>query len=149
MNYLLLIALLLVVILWLRSRGSEEHEHRADRKALKRKLARKRELGTQPHSPYRAVSIKRGAGACQAVKALSGERFLVREAPITPLPECNSAHCQCRYAHHEDRRRHAGDRRVIGNGASSGNVYQLKGRPERRERQVARRQEDREEYALA
>jgi hypothetical protein len=54
-------------------------------------------------NPYHAVSIKAGPRCCQAARSLSGARFLSKEAPRIPLPQCELA-CECRYVHHDDRR---------------------------------------------
>lgn len=56
-----------------------------------------------PH-PYHCVAIRYPDGACIAVQRLSGQRFLSKEAPPIPLPECDAANCRCRYVHFEDRR---------------------------------------------
>ena len=68
-------------------------------------------------NPYHAVSIVAAPGACNAVRQLSGRRFLSEEAPSPPLPGCNAALCKCGYRHHDDRRaadRRAGPRGPIG-----------------------------------
>ena len=63
-------------------------------------------------NPYHAVSIEPGARACAAARAESGKRFLSSAAPMLPLRECtHPSACQCRYAHHKDRRSQQ-DRRV-------------------------------------
>lgn len=63
-------------------------------------------------NPYHAVSIAPGARPCAAARAAEGKRFLSTAAPMLPLRECTqSAACQCRYAHHQDRRSER-DRRV-------------------------------------
>jgi len=59
---------------------------------------------TRNVNPYHAVSIIPGSEACEAVKAREGERFLSREAPRLPLPDCGRTDCRCHYAHHGDRR---------------------------------------------
>ena len=53
---------------------------------------------------FRAVSIRTKSDACAVVKALEGQRFLGREAPMLPLPDCDSPNCRCTYEHHDDRR---------------------------------------------
>lgn len=53
---------------------------------------------------FHAVSIRPGRGACTSARELEGQRFLSREAPALPLPECGQANCDCRFAHHADRR---------------------------------------------
>ena len=65
---------------------------------------------------YHAVSIAAAGGCCQAARAIEGKRFLSREAPILPLKGCDKATCQCRYEHHEDRRK--GPRRARDFGVS-------------------------------
>ena len=55
-------------------------------------------------SEFHCVSIKFRATACAAVKALDGQRFLSQDAPMLPLPECDSASCRCTYQHYDDRR---------------------------------------------
>ena len=54
--------------------------------------------------PYHAVSIKPGQECCEGAKQLAGTRFLSASAPKLPLPDCDVAVCQCRYAHFQDRR---------------------------------------------
>lgn len=78
----------------------------------------------QPQAPvakkvpqnFHAVSIVPAGGCCQAVRALEGKRFLSKEAPLLPLKACDKASCQCRYEHHEDRRK--GPRRARDFGVS-------------------------------
>lgn len=53
---------------------------------------------------FHAVSIKPGPDACDAVNAIQGTRFLSKEAPQLPLPECMSGDCRCTYEHFDDRR---------------------------------------------
>lgn len=65
----------------------------------------------KPASPFHAVSVIPGEGACGAAYRLTGHRFLSKEAPTLPLPTCDAFHCTCRFAHHADRR--AGPRRRI------------------------------------
>lgn len=64
-------------------------------------------------NPYHAVSIEAGPRCCGAAQDAQGKRFLSTAAPKLPLPECTSpSSCQCRYAHHSDRRTSLRDRRV-------------------------------------
>jgi len=66
--------------------------------------------GTRPEervrivNPFHAVSVKAGPRCCQAAKSMAGMRFLSRQAPLLPLPQCDAATCECRYLHHDDRR---------------------------------------------
>jgi hypothetical protein len=54
---------------------------------------------------FHAVSIAPGHRCCAAANELRGERFLSRDAPKLPLPECDRTDCTCRYEHHDDRRK--------------------------------------------
>ncbi len=60
--------------------------------------------------PYAAVSIIPCRDACMAAWEMQGERFLIREAPRLPLPECDSGNCTCEFKQYDDRRT-PGDRR--------------------------------------
>ena len=55
-------------------------------------------------SKFHAVSIRTGLIACDAARALHGERFLSAAAPPIPLQGCDVANCQCKFVHHADRR---------------------------------------------
>ena len=60
-------------------------------------------------TPYHGVEIKACGPACDAVKRLSGKRFLADEAPLIPLSECTlkgGACDTCVYVHFDDRRVH-------------------------------------------
>jgi hypothetical protein len=74
------------------------------------RAAAARPLGAHP---YHAVAVMPGVSACAAAKAIKGVRFLSREAPRLPLPDCPcAAVCRCRFAKYPDRRHH--ERRDIG-----------------------------------
>jgi hypothetical protein len=54
---------------------------------------------------WHAVAIVSGTNACAAVQAVAKQRFLSKNAPRLPLPECTlPASCKCAYKHHKDRR---------------------------------------------
>jgi hypothetical protein len=55
---------------------------------------------------FHGVAIEPAAGhACQAVLALSAQRYLAHEAPPFPLEACDHpASCRCKYRHYSDRR---------------------------------------------
>lgn len=59
----------------------------------------------KPPSTYHAVAILPGPRCCAAARDLTGQRFLSRQAPPLPLKDCDRPDCQCRYEHHEDRRK--------------------------------------------
>jgi hypothetical protein len=67
---------------------------------------------------WHAVSIALCPRACGAARKCLGVRFLSKDAPVLPLPDCNAPRCTCRFRHHEDRRsslRRAAD--IIASGA--------------------------------
>ena len=54
---------------------------------------------------FHAVTIVPGDNACQAVRAIEGQRILSEDAPLLPLQDCaNPLKCTCRYRHLKDRR---------------------------------------------
>ena len=56
---------------------------------------------------WHAVSIVATNASCHMARALATTRFLSREAPPLPLPECGAGNsCPCTYKHHADRRAH-------------------------------------------
>lgn len=85
-----------------------------------------------PREPYRAVSVKPGAPACSAVKALGQRRFLVTgdAIPRLPLDGCDCIHCTCTYSKHPDRRRRHEERRALGGISLS--ILEQRGLSERR-----------------
>lgn len=68
--------------------------------------ASQRILSTARRStPWHAVAIVQGIWSCEAVHALPPTRYLSRDAPRLPLPQCSSpAACSCAYKHFVDRR---------------------------------------------
>ena len=62
-------------------------------------------------SPYHGVSVVPEKLGCSGAQAIRERRYLAREAPRLPLPNCDAATCHCRYSHFDDRR--AGERRRI------------------------------------
>ena len=94
LSTLLLVLLLLAAIWWLiRMRSAETSDTASIGKTHQTKK-----------TDYHAVSVKCSSSACNAAKAMTGRRFLATAAPQLPLPDCNVAVCQCRFAHHDDRR---------------------------------------------
>lgn len=59
--------------------------------------------------PYHGVSVIAEKVGCAGARAIRERRYLAREAPRLPLPDCDAATCHCRYSHFDDRR--AGERR--------------------------------------
>jgi hypothetical protein len=62
--------------------------------------------------PYHSVEIIDGSGICSSANALKGKRYLSQDAPKLPLPGCLDKECNCRYLHHQDRRKDSEDRRM-------------------------------------
>jgi len=61
-------------------------------------------IGRDRDHRFNAVSIISGSECCSEIKAIKGKRFIPQEVPILPLQDCSSNKCNCRYAHHVDRR---------------------------------------------
>ena len=61
--------------------------------------------GKRPPATWHAVSIVAGPRCCAAARELDGQRFLSKEAPPLPLPDCKRTDCSCHYQHHDDRRK--------------------------------------------
>lgn len=109
------------VVVWRLRSASKETEYGSDTAAAQDKL-----------NPYHCISIRSPKGACEAAKQLMGKRFLSREAPPLPLPNCTAKHCQCRYAHHDDRRVGGEERRAPFKGEHSTGPERRSGRADRR-----------------
>jgi hypothetical protein len=58
----------------------------------------------KPPAGYHGVAVKPCENACEAVRAIVGERFLSRDAPALPLATCDQKLCKCTYGHYSDRR---------------------------------------------
>ena len=122
---------LLVAWLFLRSR-----QNSSDAKTNTARPADKKS------TEYHAVSIKFSASACDAAKALGGQRFLASTAPTMPLPECTVEICDCHFAHHEDRRTTKDRRSPFASSTSSDGTGSFE--KERRDRKVRRENDDTE-----
>jgi hypothetical protein len=95
-----------------------------------------------PRHLYRATSIVIGDRACEAVKAIGNKRFLDsdRDVPGLPLADCTNSQCECKYAHHDDRRESGEDRRHPS--ALRSQLYDRSGQANRREKKRGRRKSD-------
>ena len=47
------------------------------------------------------------------MKRIAGQRFLVRDVPPIPVPDCDSPECRCTYVRYKDRRLWTEDRRAL------------------------------------
>ena len=65
---------------------------------------------------FAAVEIRHRSGACEAARALDGQRFLTNQSPALPLVGCTNSRCDCRFVKLSDRR--TDDRRCGGLGAA-------------------------------
>ena len=93
---------------------------------------------------YSSAEIKFKDCACDAVKEMAGKRFLSRDVPLIPLPDCTSPNCKCTYIRHKDRRDWSLDRRE--SFMSQSNHYTAGGNDERREK-VDRRADAESDFA--
>lgn len=95
-----------------------------------------------PKNHWGATSIFHDEKACDAVKAITGNRYLdsERNIPRLPLPDCDATQCNCRYARHEDRRDDTEDRRSLYR--LQAELYDLTGEVSRRTRRRGRRKGD-------
>lgn len=128
MNSTLFILLLVIAVsAWLLLRRKAE-------RAAAVKMPSKEELAKS--SKYHAVAIKPGVEACDAAKSMAGQRFLSKEAPQLPLPECGSMRCACQFTHYADRRSRQDRRSPFGSGRFVANTGEFEAerriRPDRR-----------------
>ena len=107
-----LILVLLVALWWLiRKRSEGVSESPASQPRVK-----------SGNTQFHAVSIKYSGTACKAAMEMSGRRFLATAAPKLPLPECDVLECNCRFAHHDDRRSNKDRRSPFGPGGVAGST---------------------------
>lgn len=106
-------------------------------------LRKSRKTQQVPRNPYRGTAIAHDVNACDAVKAIRSKCFLdaERATPLLPLPGCDRAQCNCKYAYHEDRRTFdEEDRRHPY--ALRAQLFASDGNPEKRARKRGRRKSD-------
>lgn len=85
----------------------------------------RRRIPTKADTTYHAVSIRFVQSACDAAKALDGQRILSSDAPRIPLPDCDSQTCKCKFVHYKDRRTGDDRRDPYGQGLGGGNTGQF------------------------
>jgi hypothetical protein len=110
LEWLVLAAVLVIAWLFLRRRSA----------ARSTKEPAAANEGKTEDTKFHAVSIRYGKDACAAAKSVTGQRFLADEAPRLPLPRCDAAVCECRFAHHKDRRSGHDRRSPFGGGSIGG-----------------------------
>ena len=92
-------------------------------------------MATLSKGSWKAVVVQPGESACAAVREIKGKRFLARNAPRLPLPDCTSQdRCQCKY-------RHYGDRRGVQRRDGIGNAITPSKRPAKERRRPGERRE--------
>ena len=129
------LALILVVLLlvWLFIRQRQNTENKTSDKPAPQV--------SQKSMAYHAVSIRFTSNACKAARDLEGRRFLSSAAPRLPLPDCDVLECNCRFAHHKDRRTGKDRRSPFGSGGFGGGS----GRYEQEQREGSDRRASEEE----
>ena len=85
---------------------------------------------------FSAVEIRVRSNACQAARALEGQRLLSKEAPALPLPDCTAAPCSCKFTKWSDRR---SEGRRLEHGGLSASIFLANNRRTRRDRRRAAR----------
>jgi hypothetical protein len=92
--------------------------------------------------PFRGTSVVFEECACDAVKAIGKQRFLVAKGdiPMLPLSSCDASRCNCKYMHHDDRREDDDDRRL--SAALKTELYEDTGNSNRRTKKRGRRESD-------
>lgn len=83
---------------------------------------------------FGGVEIRLRLDACDAARALEGQRFLAKDAPLLPLPGCDAHRCSCRFAKLADRRT---DDRRFEHGGLGAALYNDDDRRAKRERRAA------------
>ena len=87
---------------------------RSARKSSAGVLTRKNKQASRASTAgFGAAEIKFDDCACEAVMAMQGQRFLVRDVPPLPVPDCDKPNCKCSYARYRDRRHWTEDRRAF------------------------------------
>jgi hypothetical protein len=74
------------------------------RRSRARNNARHKSKAGPAGGRFAGVHIRPRGGACGAARALEGRRFLSKDAPSLPLPECTASQCSCSFAKLADRR---------------------------------------------
>ena len=117
------------------------------RKTSARILAKKNKSAS-PNKSYAhsAAEIAFDECACEAARQIEGKRFLVRDVPPIPMPDCTSASCQCSYMRHNDRRSWYEDRRALF--SLKADLHTIGGEQERRSKD-GRRADDETTFAAS
>jgi hypothetical protein len=82
---------------------------------------------------FSGVEIRTRGGACRAALALHGQRFLAKDAPSLPLPDCTHAQCACTFSKLPDRRTEG---RRLDYGTLNASLFLTKNRRMKRDRRA-------------
>jgi hypothetical protein len=83
---------------------------------------------------FGGVEIRTRSGACRAAQTLHGKRFLAKNAPTLPLPECTATQCACTFSKLADRRTEG---RRLEHGGLSASLFLAANRRSRHDRRRA------------
>jgi hypothetical protein len=83
---------------------------------------------------FSSVEIRPRGSACRASRLLEGQRFLSKDAPALPLPECTAVRCSCAFSKLRDRRT---DGRRLDHGGLSASLFLAANRRAKRDRRQA------------
>jgi hypothetical protein len=89
---------------------------------------------TKAAGRFGAVEIRMRNDACDAARALEGQRFLAKDAPALPLPACTAQQCSCSFGKLADRRTEG---RRLEHGGLSASLFLTNSRRKRRDRRRA------------
>jgi hypothetical protein len=89
----------------------------------------------RPGGRFGSVEIRTRSGACEAARALVGQRFLAKDAPALPLADCRATQCSCGFAKLGDRRT---DMRRLMQGGLSASLFAAANRRTKRDRRAGK-----------
>ena len=138
MTFFYVAALVALLIFWFFLRKREDKASSSPKSTVSRPDRRVSQGGSEFH----AISIRPGRRACEAQKALDGQRILASEAPRLPLPGCDIVDCECSYVHYNDRRAGRDRRSPFG----SGGISAISGKYEQERREGRERRHEDDDY---
>jgi hypothetical protein len=142
MKILSVILVVLLAIFLVATRRKTVANSRAPLPNMGNRVKKPRKTAQATRNPYRATSILHDENACDAIKVLGSRRFLDvdKATPTFPLPDCDAAQCNCKYARHEDRRDSFDGRRTTNSLQAA--LHDQTGEVNRRTRKRGRRKTD-------
>ena len=94
-----------------------------------------------PRTQFSSAEIRLHRDACEPARALRGRRFLAKESPALPLPDCSAPRCSCSFVKLPDRR--TDDRRLEHDGMIAPMFLTTNRREKRGRRRAERATEER------